>query len=289
VCCWWRCCSPACPDTPRPGLTAGLFLLGLGWSCSVVAGSTLIAQSVEVADRPGVQGAADLTMNLAGALAGGASGVALGAVGYGGLNAGAAVLVVPVVLVCLWPGPRGSVACMADDAARSDQIIETLTDCFAPLVEADPAAFRRKFRTMAADPYAFYRGSACLFFRDVAEREDPWADERTSRVWIQGDLHAENFGTYMDAAGILVFDVNDFDEAYLGHFTWDLQRLAASMALKGWTKALPDDRIRELIETYARAYVEQVHHFVDSDRDHEWALRLDTSTGRCRTRCSTRR
>jgi uncharacterized protein (DUF2252 family) len=78
---------------------------------------------------------------------------------------------------------------------------------------------------------------------------------------------------------VLVFDVNDFDEAYLGHFTWDLQRLAASMALKGWTKALPDDRIRELIETYARAYVEQVHYFVHSDRDHEWALRLDTATG----------
>ena len=41
-------------------------------------------------------------------------------------------------------------------------------------------------------------GSACLFYADVAGREDPWADERTSRVWIQGDLHAENFGTYMD-------------------------------------------------------------------------------------------
>jgi MFS family permease len=87
------------------GLTAGLFLLGLGWSCSVIAGSTLLAQSVEVTARPGVQGAADLTMNLAGALAGGASGVALGAVGYGGLNAAAAVLVVPVVLVCLAARP----------------------------------------------------------------------------------------------------------------------------------------------------------------------------------------
>ena len=30
---------------------------------------------------------------------------------------------------------------------------------------------------------------------------------------------------------MLIFDVNDFDEAYLGHFTWDLQRFAASMAV----------------------------------------------------------
>ncbi len=60
-------------------------------------------------------------------------------------------------------------------------------------------------------------GSACLFYADIAETDDRYADERTSRIWIQGDLHAENYGTYVNDAGILVFDVNDFDEAYLGH------------------------------------------------------------------------
>ena len=94
---------------------------------------------------------------------------------------------------------------------------------------------------MAADPFAFYRGSAPLFYSDVDRLEDPWVDDATSRVWIQGDLHAENYGTYMDSAGVLVFDVNDFDEAYLGHYTWDLQRMAASLALLGFRKALSDD------------------------------------------------
>ncbi|RJK96563.1 DUF2252 domain-containing protein [Vallicoccus soli] len=142
-----------------------------------------------------------------------------------------------------------------------------------------PLAFRTKFRKMAADPFAFYRGSACLFYEDVAGLDDPWLDERTSRVWVQGDLHAENFGTYMDGQGVLIFDVNDFDEAYLGPFTWDLRRLAASLGLLGWSKALPDDVIAELVRTYARAYVDQVRWFVESDRDHEWALRLDTARG----------
>ena len=127
-----------------------------------------------------------------------------------------------------------------------------LADAFGDLIEADERAFRRKFRKMAASPFAFYRGSAPLFYADVARLEDPWADERTSRVWIQGDLHAENFGTYMDSAGILVFDVNDFDEAYLGHFTWDLRRMAASLALLGFAKALSDDAIERMIETYGR-------------------------------------
>ncbi len=52
---------------------------------------------------------------------------------------------------------------------------------------------------MAADPFAFYRGSACVFYADMGELDDRWADERTSRVWIHGDLHAENFGTYMNS------------------------------------------------------------------------------------------
>ena len=163
--------------------------------------------------------------------------------------------------------------------SRTARIVDVLTDAFGDLVAADPSAFRRKFRKMAADPFAFYRGSAALFYADVVEREDRWADERTSRVWIQGDLHAENFGTYMDGEGHLVFDVNDFDEAYLGHFTWDLQRLVASVALLGWTKALSDEAIAGLVETYVRAYLDQVEHFVDSDRDHEWSLRLGTASG----------
>jgi len=165
------------------------------------------------------------------------------------------------------------------DADRTDFLLAALAEASEGLLEADPPAFRHKYRTMAADPFAFFRGAAALFYADMREREDRWVDERTSRVWIQGDLHAENFGTYMDGAGHLVFDVNDFDEAYLGHFTWDLQRLVASVALLGWTKALSDDDITRLCDTYLRAYLDQVEAFVDSDRDHEWSLRLGTATG----------
>ena len=85
-----------------------------------------------------------------------------------------------------------------DDADRTAFLLAVMKEAFADLVAADPSAFRKKFRTMAADPFAFYRGTACVFYADMAEREDPWADERTARVWIQGDLHAQNFGTYMD-------------------------------------------------------------------------------------------
>jgi uncharacterized protein (DUF2252 family) len=164
-------------------------------------------------------------------------------------------------------------------ADRSERIVDTLVEAFADLMTADPAAFRTKFRKMAADPFAFYRGSACLFYADVAERDDPWADERTSRIWIQGDLHAENFGTYMDGDGVLIFDVNDFDEAYVGHFTWDVTRFAASMALLGWRKAISDADISRLVERYVLAYLDQVRWFVDQADDRSFSLRLDTTDG----------
>src|SRR5215510_459417 len=162
---------------------------------------------------------------------------------------------------------------------RTQQIIETLDDAFAPLMAADPAAFRAKYRKMAQDPHAFYRGTACLFDADVTGRDDPYVDDRTSRIWIHGDLHVENFGTYLSSEGVLVFDVNDFDEAYLGHFTWDLMRFAASLALTCWQKALPEEDVRRLVARYVRAYLRQVNHYRETDDDTDFALHLDTATG----------
>jgi uncharacterized protein (DUF2252 family) len=136
-----------------------------------------------------------------------------------------------------------------------------------------------KFRKMAADPFAFYRGSACLFYADVTQRKDEWADDRTGRVWIHGDLHAENFGTYMNSTGRMVFDVNDFDEAYVGHFSWDLRRFVASLALLGWQKALPDETIRDLVGKYLRSYLAQVSHYDRESGDDDFSLHLDNTDG----------
>ena len=164
-------------------------------------------------------------------------------------------------------------------AARTDLIVEVLHDAFGWMVKSDPVAFRTKFRKMARDPHAFYRGTACLFFNDVTGARDEWARHGSERIWIHGDLHVENFGTYLNSDGRMVFDVNDFDEAYLGHFTWDLQRFAASLALLGWQKALPETDVRRLIGRYARAYLSQVDHYCGEDRDEDFALHLDNTSG----------
>ncbi|HEX6194915.1 MAG TPA: MFS transporter [Jiangellaceae bacterium] len=80
-------------------LTVGLFLLGLGWSATMVAGSTLLSESVPADERLAAQGAADLLMGLAAAGSGALAGFIMGAFGYGALNLAAALLVLPLLAV----------------------------------------------------------------------------------------------------------------------------------------------------------------------------------------------
>lgn len=167
---------------------------------------------------------------------------------------------------------------MIASAERQTMITDTLVNALESLMEADPAAFRLRFRKMAADPYAFFRGSASVFYADMEDLEDKWADERTARVWIQGDLHAGNFGTYMSSEGTLAFDVNDFDEAYIGHFSWDLRRFLTSLALLCWKKALPEQSVRHLARTYLQAYLDQVKGYSD-DGQADFALGLSNTKG----------
>ena len=74
-------------------LGIGLFLLGLGWSCTLIAGSTLLSETVSVEMKPSSQGASDLVMNLMGAVGGAASGVIIGVLSFGWLCLFVAVLV----------------------------------------------------------------------------------------------------------------------------------------------------------------------------------------------------
>ena len=66
-------------------LGIGLFLLGLGWSCTLIAGSAFLSESVSLEMRPASQGASDLVMNLSGAGGGALAGVIIGTLNYGWL------------------------------------------------------------------------------------------------------------------------------------------------------------------------------------------------------------
>lgn len=87
------------PGEDSARLTAGLVLLGLGWSCGLVAGSALLVDATPGPSRTAVQGLSDLAMNTGGAVGGILAGAIIGFSSYGALAWGAAVLVVVCAVV----------------------------------------------------------------------------------------------------------------------------------------------------------------------------------------------
>jgi MFS family permease len=88
-------------------LGLGLLLLGLGWSCTLIAGSTLVTDSVSPEERPSVQGLSDLVMNAAGALGGALAGLIVYFGSYGLLCAVAAVPVLGLAAMTIAMRAKG--------------------------------------------------------------------------------------------------------------------------------------------------------------------------------------
>ncbi|MFC4063212.1 MFS transporter [Planomonospora corallina] len=80
-------------------VTAGLVLLGLGWSCGHVAGSAMLTEAVPLERRPAVQGLSDLVMNVCGATGTVVAGVVVQTLSYGALGAAVAA---GVTATALW-------------------------------------------------------------------------------------------------------------------------------------------------------------------------------------------
>ncbi|MEY4959333.1 MAG: hypothetical protein RL271_707 [Actinomycetota bacterium] len=89
--------TAAADDAVQLGI--GLFLLGLGWSCTLIAGSALLSESVDHDMKPASQGASDLVMNLMGAGGGALAGIIIGTLSYDWLCVFAAI---PVTALGLW-------------------------------------------------------------------------------------------------------------------------------------------------------------------------------------------
>jgi MFS family permease len=90
-------------------VTAGLTLIGLGWSATTVSGSALVASLAVDATRTRLQGRTDLVMNIAGALGGASAGPVLAVIGYAGLALASGVIVLAAVVatVVTLATPRG--------------------------------------------------------------------------------------------------------------------------------------------------------------------------------------
>lgn len=109
-----------------------------------------------------------------------------------------------------------------------------------------PDLLTRKLVRMSASPLSYLRGTAPLFYALLSEYAE-LRDGPDGEGWLCGDAHLENFGVFRtesrekkisgrDANAEqepIVFDVNDFDEAIIGPFRFDVLRLVTSLILGG--------------------------------------------------------
>lgn len=93
--------SGSAPANNEIQLGIGLFLLGLGWSCTLIAGSTLLSESVSDHYRAPAQGTSDLIMNLSAAVGGALAGVIIAFLSYGWLCALAAIPISYVTILAI--------------------------------------------------------------------------------------------------------------------------------------------------------------------------------------------
>src|ERR1700687_5046884 len=114
-----------------------------------------------------------------------------------------------------------------------------------PLVRRDVAL---KHAHMAESSFSFFRAT---FYRWLQLWHENCLDVAGApKVLAIGDLHIENFGTWRDQEGRLIWGVNDLDEAWPGPYTLDLIRLTTSayLAISGEHLGLTKREAAEAIE-----------------------------------------
>lgn len=165
-------------------------------------------------------------------------------------------------------------------SARKSWVVQQIYQHNHPYAASASGELDTKLATMADGPFAFYRGTAHLFFQDMTTLPaSAYTSAQTGYTWIGGDAHLGNFDASRDSSGKAVFKVADFDEGYLGQYVWDLRRLAASLVLAGRDNSLSDAAIGTAIDTLVGAYVDQMGEFKGNSGESTFRLTKDTTTG----------
>ncbi len=157
---------------------------------------------------------------------------------------------------------------------KSTHRYEAWLGSHTPIVKADLSL---KHQRMADAPFPFLRAT---FYRWMQIWPEVCPDlANAPRVLGVGDLHVENFGTWRDVEGRLVWGVNDFDEAAMIPYTNDLVRLAASalLAIEGGHLSLKaKDACTVILDGYRKSLAEHGLPFV-LEEEHRWLRQIALS------------
>ncbi|MEW5421535.1 DUF2252 family protein [Amorphus sp. 3PC139-8] len=123
---------------------------------------------------------------------------------------------------------------LGDDDRRFETILQEIARVDGVDLRCGPLS--DKHSDMASSPFAFYRGTAGLYYRDLKDEVIDLEVAPSSKTRIQGDCHFENLGFVTEGGAWagpawVHFCPNDYDDAGVGHAEWDLVRYAVSLFL----------------------------------------------------------
>ncbi|WP_423823726.1 DUF2252 family protein [Salinisphaera sp. SPP-AMP-43] len=130
-----------------------------------------------------------------------------------------------------------------------------------------------KFDELSDSLYSFFRGTALLFYRDMAG-DDAWMPT----VLTLGDVHPENFGVMPNVNNVPIFSVNDFDEAYYAPFTWDIKRGAVGFMIAAEVEGeLKRKQQIKIARRFIRGYIEGMQRLAREGTEQNEEMRLDNA------------
>lgn len=118
-----------------------------------------------------------------------------------------------------------------------------------------------KYNKMLESPFRFFRGSAYLFYYDMTTTPSLFHAPDEKPTWIMGDMHMDNFGAFQNEKGEIVYDVNDFDEGYVGSYFYDVIRMSISIGLYMDEQQINEVEQKLVIQSFLNSYVKQLARF----------------------------
>lgn len=138
-------------------------------------------------------------------------------------------------------------------------------------IELSQEDIQSKYCKMASSAFVFYRGTNHIYWSDFAN--DPFLTlfgNAQTQTWIQGDLHAYNFGAFDNDEGKVVYSLNDFDETIIADYQFDLWRMAASIALIARENGnLSEKRLGDVIDEFSDSYLDTMEDFVGNTDEND--------------------
>lgn len=165
-------------------------------------------------------------------------------------------------------------------STRTNAVKQSLVQFNQGISSTDRTA---KYQKMAASPFIFYRGTAHLYYQDLAAQSEiannPYAIN-TAKTWIQGDMHVQNYGAFHDDENTIVYDLNDFDEAWIASYLYDVYRNAASIALAADELGFSASQQRDAIESFSEAYLDTIEDYRSNNAEKSFKMQEANAYGR---------